>query len=174
MTNEELQIKVNLETDFNSIENLNLSSSDSEVDDILDEIKNMFLNVKSDVEQGLEEGMQTIAETIKGLQEKYIKINNSISTGALLNSINIEKIGKYEYLIGTSIEDIYPLTIEYGRDEVRPKSAKVLRWYNKSGDVVFSYYSSATKPKPFVQPSFDDIENEVENILMGAISNVAE
>lgn len=171
LVHDELQIRVNGELQTSQIDEFNLSSSDSEINDILSEIKNIFNNIKEDIKNGFDVGIEKIADEVKSLQEFYITSNGSVKSGNLLSSIEIRQQGRNDYLIGTIITEIYPLCIENGRKEVRPVNAKVLRWYDGSSPV-FSMYSSATKPKPFVQPSFEDIEDKALDILSEALDNV--
>lgn len=55
--------------------------------------------------------------------------------------------------VGTNVP--YARAVHDGRREVRPVSAKVLRWVDPSGRVVFARRSRATQGKPFLRNAFE-------------------
>lgn len=108
-----------------------------------------------------------VAETLQNNQ-RIISQQRSFNTGEMANSIMIEEQGNTA-IVGATARGSngfpYPLSIEFGRREVVPVRAKVLRWVTKDGMTVFSKYSSAVTPMPFVEPSINETLYQVENIV---------
>lgn len=113
-----------------------------------------------------------VAETLQNNQ-RIISQQRSFNTGEMANSIMIEEQGNTA-IVGTTARSSdgfpYPLSVEFGRKEVVPIRAKVLRWINEDGMTVFSKYSSAVAPRPFVEPSINETLNQVEDIVNKVIS----
>lgn len=167
---EELDIEVNVNYDDTAINETILKIE--ELHEIFNPLGDMLNDFKKDVENEIKNGTKEIAEQTKSIQEQIISMNGSVASGQLLNSIEIEQTSEFNYIIGTSITDFYPLTIENGRDDVYPVNAKYLHFVAKDGTEVFTKHSRATKPKPFVEPTFIRIQNEAISILEGSVSNV--
>lgn len=168
---EELDIEFNVNLDLSVIDDgINRAES---LDDCFSPVVEILNQFKSDIEEGVKNGSQEIAERTKSIQEEIISANGSVASGQLLGSIEIEQNSDYNYTIGTTIEDFYPLVVEKGRGAVVPVNAKYLHFY-VDGSEVFTKYSSPSEPRPFVEPTFMRIENEAIDIIRGNLSNVTD
>lgn len=138
--------------------------------EVITEITQMF---KDNIEAGIEFGTELIADRDRSMQEYYLARNSNLASMQLINNIIFEEMGKNEYIIGPDVGHFYPLCVEYGRKEVRPvnPNVKFLRWETLSGVVVYSKYSSATEPSPFMAPAFEDMVNNAEEILRRSIDS---
>lgn len=70
-------------------------------------------------------------------------------SGALRKSLNVRYISPNRFGVGSSLDQAY--YTEYGRGEVRPKRKKYLRYYTKSGDLIFSKYSRPAPPQHWLE-----------------------
>ena len=140
-------------------------------DELINILKTKQQELK-DLQDPLAEG---VAENLQSHQEQIIGMKHH-HTGMMMNSVDISQDGDGVYLVGntaTSVDGFpYPLAIETGRREVYPINAKCLRWWNNSGEIVFSKYSSAVAPDPFVQYSVDMTEENIEEIVDEYLNNV--
>lgn len=141
----------------------------------------VFTELRQDLEQKLSEldGLkndvaETISQNLSSHQEQIISMKH-YKTGMMANSVDVTADGDGQYLVGntaTSIDGFpYPLAIETGRREVTPINAKYLRWYD-GGNIVFSKYSSAVPADPYVQPSIDATDDEVNSIIDNFYNNI--
>lgn len=168
---DELDIEFTVNTDYGNIDELiNEASASHECFNPIVEILNEF---KNQIDEDIKRGSEEIAERTKSIQESIIQANGSVASGQLLESIEIEKKGDFNYIIGTSITDFYPLTVEKGRGAVRPINTKALHFY-VNDEEVFTKYSSPSQPKPFVEPTFNQIQNEALDIIRENLTNVTD
>lgn len=162
---DELDIGVEVELDTSDLDNaINIVGSSEYFADILsDELEQL----KEELNQNSDELAEQLAEKGKSLQQLAIGMNGAIASGALRNSIEIESDGERKYLVGTTINHFYPLVVEKGRGAVVPVRAKVLHFFTKSGDEVFTRYSSPFPGKPYVEPAYQQLLSEVDSIANG-------
>ena len=69
-------------------------------------------------------------------------------------------------MIGTIINHIYPLSVEYGRGPVYPIRAKALAFYSDSGELIFRKSVGPAKPRPFVAPAFEKTVDIADEIML--------
>ncbi|AMK16320.1 hypothetical protein [Methanobrevibacter olleyae] len=170
----ELDTEINVNVDTSDLDQLIDLINSSDLSEVFAPATEIFTDLKKGIEDGSSKGAKELAERTKSLQELTIGLNGSIARGALLNSINVEETGDRSYLVGTSIEHFYPLTIEKGRGAVVPVTKKFLHYYTLSGVEIFSKYSSPTSPKPFVELAYQQVLGEAEDIIWRNIANVTD
>lgn len=169
----DIDITVNSNTDDlqQVINQCNTSVGDAKISAMFSEIAEVLTLFKNDFDRGVDEGAFELADTSRSLQELTIALNGSIAHQKLIDSIKIEEQGKNHYLVGTTIEHFYPLTIEKGRGEVRPINYQFLHYFTLSGKEIFSKYSRPTTPKPYVEPTFNEVVSRAESIMRRNIDN---
>ena len=129
-------------------------------------------NYKKGIVDGSKAGAYKIADLNRSFQELALAMHSNLGNPPkLIHSIKVEKKSDTNYLVGTNIAHFYPLCVEYGRDEVRPKNAKVLHWTTLGGKDVFAMRSPPSKPYPFVKPAFEQTSREVKDIMYAEIYN---
>jgi len=168
-SHDDLDIEVEITVDNSNLDEL-LDILESEP--VFSEIETIVENLKENIETGAEDGASKISELARSMQEQIIQMNGSMHSYDLLNSITVEEQSSLNYLIGTNIDHFYPLCIEYGRGEVTPVSANVLHWVSKSGEDIFSMYSSPTNPAPFAEPAYRMVLSSAEDVMMESLNNV--
>lgn len=157
------------------IETFGSLGASSEVSNLFKPLVDMASDIKKGVESGAKDGAKKVGERLKSLQEMYIALNGSIVSGDLLSSIKNRKLDEYRWRIGTDIAHFYPLTIEFGRGPVRPVNKPFLQF--KIGDqwirtkFVRDTYTTHT---PFVEPAFNVVVEEAEEIVWMAIGNATD
>ena len=133
---------------------------------------------KNELEQTGHEVAKAIAETQKSYQEQYIRMNGTVKTGMMLNSVEITEDGTGTVHVGNTASSVegfpYPLAIETGRRAVFPVEKKVLRWFEGGlgGTPVFSHYSGSVAADPFVQPSIDTTIEDINEIVREQLRGV--
>lgn len=159
----------------------NVTVHDDRLKDAIDTFNNdkILSSAGADVLAGLESAKaelenlghqvaHAIGETQKSYQEQYIRMNGTVKTGMMLNSVEITEDGMGTVHVGNTASSIegfpYPLAIETGRRTVYPVNRKWLRWF-EGGNPVFAKKSSATTAKPFVEPSQMSTMEDVEKIV---------
>ena len=170
---EELDTEINTTVDTADIDDIigRLEAETGLIGEAFEPAVSLLSGLKKDVETGSEKGTEELADRARSLQELYIAMNGSIAKGQLINSIDKTYVGENHYLVGTIIEHFYPLCIEKGRGAVRPVRAKALHYFTLDGVEVFSQYSSPTEPKPYVEPAYENVLNEVEDTIWRAIAD---
>ena len=162
---DELDIGVSVELDATQLDEvINMVSSNEYFADILlDELE----ATKDELTKNSDELATQLAEYAKSLQQATIALNKTIASGALYDSIEIEADGERSYLVGTTINHFYPLCIEKGRGEVVPVRAKVLHFFTKTGEEVFTRKSRAFSGKPYVEPAYQKLLSDADSIANG-------
>lgn len=132
------------------------------IDSIVNKLKSLEPVVTEDVSNALKEQMESVLKA-KDFKNK---------TGKLADSIEVEQTGNTAEVGPTARSNLgfpYPMSIEFGRREVRPVNASVLRWID-NGMTVFSKYSRSVAPDPFVDESIArtllDVEDRVKKVIM--------
>lgn len=133
-----------------------------------EEIKDYLVNIKEGVDEGSKQGVQDIAVRNRSFQQQLITDlgEHPYASGMLGSSITEEEQDEYTYLVGTRINHIYPMAVEYGRKEVVPVTAKVLFFYALSGEPVFTKYAGPAEPRPFVAPAYEKTNNLAEELML--------
>lgn len=140
-----------------------------------DEILTDLKVKKNQLEELADPVAETISRNLSEYQRQIISMKH-YRTGMMANSVDVVKDGDGVYLVGntaTSVDGFpYPLAIETGRREVYPVNAKVLRWWDQSGEIVFSKHSKAVSPDPYVQHSIDNTSEDVEQLITEYIDTI--
>lgn len=137
---------------------------------IYEPFKQIAKQLKKQFQKGAKKGVEEIAKRNISFQEKWINKNCKNPSGMLASSIG--KTGSdYSITTGTRINDVYPMSIEYGHKEIYPVKAKALAFYDDSGELIFRKKVRATKPRPFVAPAYDDTDKIAEKIMMLEIAH---
>jgi len=107
--------------------------------------------LEESLEGDLQQALVLLADDI--IQEARSNLQNDahVYTSELLNSIGILGVGENYIIIGSNLP--YAVYIEYGRGPVRPINAKYLHYFTKDGKEIFSKFSKATEPSPFLEPA---------------------
>jgi len=111
-------------------------------------------------------GNDIVAEARSNLQNEA-----HVYTGELNTSIRILNETKDSLEVGTDIP--YAGYIEYGRGPVRPVNAQVLHFFTKDGKEVFTKFSKATEPSPFLEPAVISKTNKFVDIFAESMTNKA-
>lgn len=169
----ELQTKVKVKNNTEQIDTLlNTLETDNILSQVLSPAIEQLKHDKETIKQSCDELADKVAERISSYQEQFIRMNGSVLTGLMADSVETESLGDGEAIVGNTAHSEegfpYPITIEFGRGEVRPKNGKVLRWV-QNGEVVFSKYSSPTSPRPFVEPSLEYITGDIDDFFETSI-----
>ncbi len=133
-------------------------------------LKEAAKQMKKQFQDGAKRGVEEIAKRNISFQEKWINKNCKNPSGMLASSIG--KTGSdYSITTGTRINDVYPMSIEYGHREIYPVRAKALAFYDEDGELIFRKKVRATEPRPFVKPAYDDTEKIAEKLMMLEINH---
>jgi len=170
---DELDTEISVEVDTTDLEELLY------LDDewgIFEPVEKIALDLKTNIEEGSKNGVEDLAKRNVSFQEKWINKNCKNPSGILASSIDIEG-DEYEYITGTRINHIYPMSVEYGAD-IYPVVAKALRfpappdWDGDTDEDGFVFLSEAhPKPHPFVAPAYDDTDKIAEQIMVMEIGH---
>ena len=151
---------------------IDMDWGDGAVDEVMSPFVEYAKQIKDVINEACKKSSKDMAERQKSLQEYFLGVNGNIASMKLIRSITFKEadVGENAYLIGPNVAHFYPLCIEYGRGPVYPINAKYLHYFTLSGVEIFSKYSSPTEPSPFVEPSFEEIVSEAEDIVRGNFS----
>ena len=163
----ELDTEIEADLDLSDLDDLiNISDSLG----IYEPLKEEARTLKSQIQNGAKRGVDEIAKRNISFQEKWINKNCKNPSGMLASSIGMTG-SNYSITTGTIINDVYPMSIEYGHREIYPVHAKALAFYADSGELIFRKKVSATEPRPFVAPAYDDTDKISETIMMLEIAH---
>lgn len=125
------------------------------------------------IETGTEQGLDVIGNKLISAEQTEILDTGKhpYSQGILGTSIYMTSKGDSR-LIGTSINHIYPMSVEYGAD-IYPVNKKYLKFQTRDGDIVFAK-KVHQNPKPFVQPAFEKVIDTIENEGYGVFRSVCD
>lgn len=165
---DELNTEISVENDFTDLDNL--LSLDDELG-IFEPVHKIVDDLKSAIDEGSQRGVFELAKRNISFQEKWINQNCKNPSGILATSIDYEEEGDYSFITGTRINDIYPMSVEYGRSEVYPITAKALAFYADSGELLFRKWVRKAEPRPFVAPAYDDTVEITETIMVDEIAH---
>ena len=171
---EELDIFVGATTDVSELDNLiEECNSDSDFADIFEGAIQEAEALKTAIEEGTEQGLDITASKIISIEQTEILDTGKhpYSQGILGSSIYKEEEGE-GWLIGTRINHIYPMSVEYGAD-IFPVTAKMLKFQLITGEIIFAPYVHQ-EPKPFVEPAYERIVGLIESEGFGVFRSVCE
>ena len=161
---DELDTEISVEVETDDIDNA-LDLCDEY---FLEDISKYLEDIKEGVEKGSSKAVSDLATRNRSFQQQLITDlgEHPYASGMLGSSIVEEEQDEYTWLIGTRINHIYPMAVEYGRDAVEPVNKKVLFFYALSGEPVFTMKSGPAEPRPFVEPAFEKTESIAEEMMM--------
>ena len=168
---DELDTEITIDVDTSDLEEI--LTLDGEVfEPVIDTVKTLIKNIHD----GSKEAVENISKRNKSFQQEIIGNICKNPTGMLQSSIHNKQInGGYGYLVGTVINHIYPMSVNYGAD-IYPKNKKVLRfqpppdWKGKVSKDGFVFLKEAhQKPKPFVAPAYRRTDRIAEQIVLRKI-----
>ena len=163
---EELDTEISVELELDDLDSV-ISLEDEY--GIFEEVKTYADNLKTAMETGAKKGVKDLAKRDRSFQQQLLAQNCKHPTGMLSSSIQEEEQDEYTWLIGTTINHIYPMSIEFGRSEVHPYPPKKrLRFYGEGGYLIFPKMSRDTwsTHKPFVAPAYTKTDAITETIMM--------
>ena len=166
---EELDTEISAELEFTDLDNL-LSMNDEY--GIFEPIQKVVEDIKARFTEGTKRAVSELAKKNKSFQEKWINKNCKNPSGMLASSIDIEG-DDFSFIVGTRINDVYPMSVEFGHRDIYPVRAKALAFYDDSGELIFRKHVSDTfdNPRPFVAPAYDDTEYIAETMLILEIAH---
>lgn len=180
---DELDVEISVEVDTSDID----TALDLCDEYFLEDVVNHLQHIKKGVDEGSKEGVKDLAGRNRSFQEQEIADmdKHPYASGMLASSINDEEQDEYTWLIGTRINHIYPMSVEYGRSEIYPVNAKALAFYAKDGGVmtyrkgksgvtfgkmehglIFRKRVGKAEPRPFVQPAFEKTEKIADEMML--------
>jgi len=112
----------------------------------------------------LNQALVLLADDI--IQEARSNLQNDthVYTGELNASIGVLESGPNYIVVGSRLP--YAGYIEYGRGPVRPVSKKFLHYFTKDGKEIFSTFSRATEPSPFLEPAVILKSSQFQDIVV--------
>lgn len=156
----ELDTEISVDVDTSDLEKI------LELDDIFEPVKETASKLIQNLHDGSKEAVEDIARRNKSFQEQAIAETCDNPSGMLLSSIQQEEINNgYGFIVGTIINHIYPLCVEFGRGEVYPVRAKALAFY-LDGELVFRKSVGKAEPRPFVAPAYEKTSLIAEEIML--------
>ena len=178
---DELDTLVTAVNDTSALDDLINVCNDSDFGDIFEPAIEQAEAFKTAIEEGTEQGLEVTANKMISMEQTEI-LNTSkhpYSQGVLGTSIEATEQGD-GWLIGTTINHIYPMSVEYGAD-IYPVTASVLRVhesqligdYGKPDAEGFFYWKEVhIKPRPYVQPAFERLVDLIEGEGFGVFRSV--
>ena len=178
---DELDTLVTAVNDTSALDDLINVCEDSDFADIFQPAIDTAEALKDAIEEGTEQGLLITANKMVSMEQTEILDTGKhpYSQGVLGTSIEAEEQGD-GYLIGTTINHIYPMSIEYGAD-IYPVTASVLRvhesqvidWDGEPDEEGYYYFKEAhIEAKPFVEPAFERLVDLIEGQGFGVFRSV--
>ncbi len=140
---------------------------------IFDDIKEYADELKTAIYEGSENGTAYLSNFDRSQQNRYIRENCDNPSGMLASSIYDEEDTPLKHTIGTILNHIYPMSIEYGHKEIYPIRAKALAFYYE-GELIFRKKVRKTDPRPFVAPAYEDTDKISKQIMLMEINHSIE
>jgi len=165
---DELDIELSVDVDTSGLDDLINRCGD---DDIFQPAVEIAQKYKTAIDEGSKDGIHRISEKTISYQQRLLQDKNvhPYTQGMLASSIDeTEQDAGYSYLVGTRINHIYPMSLEYGAD-IRPVTKKALKFQTKDGDIVFAKRVNY-KPRPYVEPTFDHIKEIAGEWMLRAVA----
>ena len=155
-THPQLDTSVEVDLDVSELDQLIVAFEGNDVFEPAVDIAKKF---RDGIRKGSRAGAYKVADKTRAFQELTIALNANLFHNKLIKSIKVEKKDATHYLVGTNIAHFYPLCVELGRKKVVPIRKKYLKWTTLSGKTIFAKESKASKPYPFVKPTFEKMND---------------
>lgn len=165
---EELDTKISVEVDTSPLDNI---INQFAGDEILSGYADYAKQLKEGWEKGSKRAVIELARRNQSWQEQYINQKCKNPSGMLASSIQIIRDNPNAAIVGTNINHIYPMSVEYGRKEVYPIRAKALAFYNEDGELIFTKKAGKAKARPFVAPAYKDTDKIAKTLVMLEINH---
>lgn len=163
---EELDTEISIEVDTSDLEAI--LDIDDEFD-IFEPVTKSLEKFIENIHDGSKEAVDDISDRNKSFQGQIISQVCDNPSGMLASSIQKEEVNDgYGFIVGTIINHVYPMAVEYGRSEVYPINAKALAFYYK-GELIFRKRVGEAKPRPFVAPAYEKTDSIAEEIVLRKI-----
>ena len=160
---DELDTEISVDVDTSDLDGL------QSLDDpygIFDDIANYAVDLSEAVHNGSKRGVEEIAVRNRSFQQQIIAEVCDNPSGMLASSIQEEEGNNgYTFIVGTILNHIYPMSVEYGRSEVYPVRAKALAFY-LNGELVFRKSVGRAEPRPFVAPAYEKTDDIAEELML--------
>lgn len=133
---------------------------------IFEDVRDYVNNVKEAINEGGKDGASQVATIDRSLQQQALQKCKNPS-GILASSIEEEEQDEgLVFIVGTIINHIYPMSIEFGRGPVYPIPPKTrLRYYGEGGYLIYPLSAGPADPVPYVQPAYDSTRQIAEQIV---------
>lgn len=171
---DELDVFIDSDVDISGLDEIiEVCSEDSDFAEIFEPAISQAEDWKNAIEEGNEQGLDITANKIISAEQTEIldTSKHPYSQGILGTSIISEEQGTGR-LIGTVINHIYPMSVEYGAD-IYPVNVSKLKFQTRDGNIVFAS-EVHQEPKPFVQPAFDRVVNLIESQGYGVFRSICD
>ena len=161
---EELDVKVEIEFDTNDIDNAIEICDEYFTEDVKEQLETL----KNVYDTAGKKASKDIATRVRSFQQQFITDldEHPYASGMLGSSITEEQEDDTTWIIGTRINHIYPMAVEYGRKEIVPINAKVLFFYALSGEPVFTTRVGPAEPRPYVQPAYEKADAIADELVI--------
>lgn len=168
---DELDIEISVHLDTTELDDVINFIESEHPDGALDGHKEVAIQLKHGWEEGSKRAVEDIANRNRSFQDQVIWDVCDNPSGMLASSIDVEAIDEYTYLVGTRINHIYPMALEFGRGPIEPINAKALAFYSDTGELIFRKRVGEAKPRPFVAPAYEDSLGNAKRIMMEYIGD---
>ncbi len=155
----ELDTEIGVELDLSELDELINTN-----DEVFEPLKPIASDLKNAITNGSKRGVLEVAKKNISFQENFINANCTNPSGMLASSIDYTG-GDTTYVTGTRINDIYPMSVEYGRRGFGPIHAKALAFYI-GGELLFRKSVGPAKPRPFVAPAYEKTDSISEELIV--------
>ena len=178
-TFEELDTELLVSNDVSALDDI-ISECSGEFADLFQDTIKDANELKKAIDEGSKEGLLITANRLMSRESRYAtdpshRAKDSRASGLLASSIQVDAYSEYQYVVGTNLQDFYPLCVEYGRDEVHPiPPNKRLRFYGKEGYLIYPLMTAEAPPYPFVQPAYEEIVELIEGQGFGVFREVCD
>lgn len=132
----------------------------------IDPYKEIAKELKDKYLEGVKLATEDLAHRNMSFQDQTISKVCANPSGILASSIDVEQIGESTYLIGTTINHIYPMSLEYGRRGFEAINAKALAFYDENGELIFRKSVGPAEPRPFVAPAYDETMEIAKEVFL--------
>lgn len=167
---EELYTTVSVSSDTPDLDQIiEFNWGDSEISDLMSPLIEWAEEIRRGIEEGTIRGGELVADRDRSLQELTLGLHGNVASMALVQSITVKEAGDNQYLIGANVSHFYPLCIEFGRGHVEPVNVEWLHYFTLSGVEIWSKYSRPYEAHPFVEPAYEDIVSNAEEIVMRCV-----
>jgi len=116
------------------------------------------------MDEDLDSALDQLANEIISEARSNLQNDTHVYTGELNASIKVLDKGSHYVIVGSELP--YAGYIEYGRGPVRPINAEYLHYFTKDGKEIFSKFSKATEPSPFLEPAVISKSNKFQDVVV--------